>query len=70
MRGQAHLRQILSGMNADLVHKPEVMLAQAPSKFDENLQLIDETARNFLRDLVANLATTISRKRRLDALQA
>ena len=67
VRGQAHLRQILSGLNADLLHKPEVMVASAATKFDDQGQLTDDTARTLLRDLIGNIATAVVRRRKLEA---
>ena len=67
VRGQAHLRQILSGLNADLQHKPEVMVASSATKFDDKQQLTDDTARTLLRDLIGNLGVAVARKRKLEA---
>jgi len=36
--------------------KPEVMVARAAEAFDEQGNLVDETARKFLQDLLTGLA--------------
>jgi len=47
-RSQYELRKILSGLNAHLLNKPEVLIAQAATKFDAEGRLTDETARGLL----------------------
>lgn len=47
-RSQYHLRQVLVFLNAFVVNKPEVMIAQAGGKFNENGDLTDETTIEFL----------------------
>ncbi len=39
-----------------LLNKPEVMIAAAPTKFNEQGQLTDEPTRGFVRELLVNLA--------------
>lgn len=54
-RAQYHLRQVLVAMNAWVINKPEVMLAQADKKFDERGNLLDENAVKLLSQLLKNL---------------
>lgn len=44
-----HLRQILVYLNARTVAGPEVLVGEAPKKFDAELKLIDEPTREFVR---------------------
>ena len=50
IRGQYHLRQVLGCLDAHVLHKPEIMVAQANTKIDENGQLKDQTALDLLKD--------------------
>lgn len=54
-RAQYHLRQSFIYLNAFVLNKPEVMIAAAHTKFDEQGNLVDETTRGFIRDLLAGL---------------
>jgi chromate reductase len=54
-RAQYHLRQMLIFLNAYPVNKPEVMIGQAQTKFDESGNLTDEPTREFIRKLLASL---------------
>ena len=54
-RSQYHLRQILVFMNAFVVNKPEVMIAQAGGKFDEQGNLTDQRTIDFLDDALTAL---------------
>jgi len=56
LRAQLHLRQILTHVGALTLGKPEVLVARAEQVFDAEGKLVDETARGFLRDLLAALA--------------
>jgi len=47
-RSQYHLRQILVFLNAYIVNRPEVMIAQASNKFDEQGNLTDERSIEFI----------------------
>jgi chromate reductase, NAD(P)H dehydrogenase (quinone) len=60
-RAQYHLRQVLYGLNAFLVNKPEVFIGQAPTKFDEAGNLVDETTKDFIRKLLESLAAWTKR---------
>ncbi len=55
MRAQYHLRQVCVFTNMFPVNRPEVLIASAKTKFDENLNLTDETARRLMRELLAAL---------------
>lgn len=54
-RVQYDLRKVLLFMNAFVVAKPEVFIGLAPTKFDAEGQLIDETARKLIVDLLSAL---------------
>lgn len=56
LRAQLHLRQILTHVGALTLPKPEVLVARAGQAFTPDGDLIDETARGFLRDLLVALA--------------
>ena len=56
LRAQLHLRQILTHVGALTLPKPEVLVARAGQAFAPDGELIDETARGFLRDLLNALA--------------
>jgi chromate reductase len=54
-RVQYHLRQVFVFMNAFVVNKPEVFISMAASKFNEQGELTDETARKLVGDLLVSL---------------
>ncbi len=54
-RSQYHLRQILVFMNAFVVNKPEVMIAQASGKFNEQGDLTDQGTIEFLDKALTSL---------------
>ena len=56
LRAQTHLRQILTHVGALPLGKPEVLVGRAEQVFDTQGNLIDPTARGFLRDLLAALS--------------
>jgi chromate reductase len=62
-RAQYHLRQMLVFLNALPVNKPEVMIAQASTKFDDAGRLTDEPTREFIRKLLVALAAWTERLR-------
>jgi chromate reductase len=62
-RAQYHLRQILGGLNAFVMPKPEVIIAHASQRFDIQGQLIDETTREALRKHLEAFANFIRRVR-------
>lgn len=57
MRAQYHLRQTMVFLNGHFLNKPEVMIREAASKFDASGKLLDETARDLIRQLLENLAS-------------
>ncbi|WID99859.1 NADPH-dependent FMN reductase (plasmid) [Bosea vestrisii] len=62
-RAQYHLRQMLIFLNAFPINKPEVMIGQAPTKFDEDGRLTDGPTRDFIRQLLEALAAWTNRLR-------
>jgi chromate reductase len=54
-RAQYHLRQSLVFLNMLPVNQPEVMIASAPDRFDEDGNLIDETSKKLIRELLSDL---------------
>jgi chromate reductase len=60
-RAQYHLRQMLIFLNAYPVNKPEVMIGQAQTKFDEAGNLTDEATREFIRTLLVSLVAWTER---------
>ncbi len=54
-RSQYHLRQILVFLNAFVVNKPEVMIAQANGKFNEKGDLTDQGTLDFLDKALTSL---------------
>jgi chromate reductase len=62
-RMQYDLRRILGGLNAFVLHKPEVFIGQAGTKIDEAGNLTDETTKNFMRQQLEALAAWADRMR-------
>ncbi|QEC53890.1 chromate reductase [Anseongella ginsenosidimutans] len=54
-RAQYHLRQMFVFLNMHAVNQPEVMIANAADKFDEQGNLTDETAKDLMRKLLEQL---------------
>jgi chromate reductase len=54
-RAQYHLRQCFVFLNMYPLNKPEVMVAYAPQKFDENGRLTDEETRKYVAMLLQSL---------------
>jgi chromate reductase len=63
-RAQYHLRQSCVFLNMHVVNKPEILIGGAAAKFDAQLRLVDETTRNFVRDLLIALAAWTHRLRK------
>jgi chromate reductase len=63
-RAQYHLRQMLIFLNAYPINKPEVMIGQAQTKFDEAGNLTDEPTREFIRRLLESLRDWTERLRK------
>jgi len=57
-----HLRQILVYLNARTINGPEVLVGQAPSKFDGDGTLTDEPTRDFIARHLEKLAREIARQ--------
>jgi chromate reductase len=55
IRGQYHLRQVLGCLEAHILHKPEIMVAQVNTKIDAEGRLIDQTALDLLKIQMAAL---------------
>ena len=62
-RMQYHLRQSLVYLKAFTFGTPEVIVAFAPSKFDQDLKLVDETTRGFVKQQLEGFAAFIRRVR-------
>lgn len=56
-RAQYHLRQVFVFLDAYVINKPEVFVTLAHTKFDNNLRLIDKTAKEFMGQLLNNLVS-------------
>ncbi|GAA3713125.1 NAD(P)H-dependent FMN reductase [Oceanisphaera sediminis] len=56
-RAQYHLRQIMVSLDVHFVNKPEVMIAGAHEKFDDQGRLADSTSRDFIGKLITSLIT-------------
>ena len=55
-RAQYDLRRSCVFLDMHPLNKPEVLIGQAQTKFDAEGNLLDEVAKNLIRDLMANLA--------------
>lgn len=60
-RAQYHLRQIFVNINVFTMNQPEVMIANAAERFETNGRLIDEVAKNLIRQLLLNLENWANR---------
>lgn len=60
-RAQYHLRQTLVFLNAFPLNRPEIMVPFAESKFDETGRLTDETTREKVKELLAELVEWIKK---------
>lgn len=54
-RAQYHLRQVFVFLDMHAVNRPEVMIASASRKFDDQGRLTDDKSRELIRKLLANL---------------
>ena len=54
-RAQAHLRQIMVGLNAFTINEPQVFIAGAAQKFDTEGKLTDQGARDLIAQLLVAL---------------
>jgi len=62
-RMQYHLRQSLVYLKAFTFGTPEVIVANASSKFDQDLKLVDEITRGFVKQQLEGFAKFITRVR-------
>ena len=60
-RAQYHLRQIFVFLNMFPVNQPEVMIANAASRFDTEGNLTDETTKEYIRKLLQALVEWTAR---------
>jgi chromate reductase len=63
-RVQYDLRRILGQLWAHVLPRPEVFIGMAPSKFDAQGKLTDETTRKFLADLLLGFKDWVGRMQR------
>lgn len=61
-RAQYHLRQMLVFLNMPVVNQPEVMIANAASRFDAQGELTDDTTRQLITKLLTELAALARRQ--------
>ena len=69
-RAQYHLRQILVALNLFTLNQPEVVIANAAHRFDENGNLIHEPTKQLIRELLRNLVDWTLRISPAAALEA
>ena len=62
-RAQYHLRQVFVFLNVFPVNRPEVMIGNAAQRFDAEGNLTDETTKDYMRQLLGNLAQLVRRVR-------
>lgn len=62
-RAQYHLRQTMVFFNAFPLNRPEIMVPFAEKKFDTNGKLTDETTREKVKELLAELVKWIKKLR-------
>ena len=60
-RAQYHLRQCFVFLNMYPVNQPEVLIASAAQRFNERGELTDETSRELIRKLLAELVAWTTR---------
>lgn len=54
-RAQIHLRQVCAALNMLTLNKPDILIAGAAEKFDENGRLTDAATRKFLGEMLVAL---------------
>ncbi len=59
-RAHLQLRQTLTYLQADMVTRPEVLVAHARQKFDEEGRFTDESGRKFMAELLQALAEKVA----------
>jgi chromate reductase len=62
-RAQYHLRQVFVFLNVYPINEPEVMIGNAPERFDAQGNLRDETSKKLIRELLQNLVDWTERLR-------
>jgi chromate reductase len=62
-RAQYHLRQCFIFLNMHAVNQPEVLIANAAQRFNDTGELTDETSRELIRKLLAELVAWTARLR-------
>jgi chromate reductase len=60
-RAQYHLRQCFVFLDMPAVNQPEVLIAQAPQKFDAQGELTDQMAKDLIGKLLTNLCELAKR---------
>ena len=68
-RAQLHLRQLLGHVHARTLPPPELLVATAHERFDQELRLTHEGTRRVLSALLERFARWIERERRADAAE-
>jgi chromate reductase, NAD(P)H dehydrogenase (quinone) len=61
-RAQYHLRQCFVFLNAQVLNRPEVMIAGATQAFDENGEFADPVTRDLVTSLLAALVAACRRR--------
>ena len=62
-RAQYHLRQVLGALDMPVVNQPEVMIANAAQRFDQDGVLTDEPTRRFIQKLLVALVQLATNRR-------
>lgn len=62
-RAHIQLRQILTYLGAEMVTRPEVLVASAQEKFDQEGRFVDETGRKLMRQMLGSLAGLVKARR-------
>jgi chromate reductase len=62
-RAHYHLRQMFVFLNGQILNRPEVMIAAAATRFDEDGKLKDEPTRELIAKLVAALVDAAKKKK-------
>lgn len=60
-RNQYELRKILGGLEAFVMHKPEIFMGMCQNRFDDKGELTDATTRKFIGDQMVALQGWITR---------
>jgi chromate reductase len=64
VRAQLHLRQILLGVDADVVRRPQVLIGGAREKFDAEMKFNDAMGRDLIRQLLEKLVASVRERKR------